>query len=258
MSARSTPVVRSVGGSDFQAVSRSSPIPLYHQVKTDLRARVERGDWQPGERIGGEAELCERYGASRITIRRAVGDLVAEGLLVRLSGRGTFVREPTLTAGPRGLSSFTEEMAGLGMRAGAEVVRVELRAASDEVASQLALEEGDPLVVVTRLRTGDGKPIGIQAAHLPAHRFPGLENADLTDTSLYEHLGRTYGFAPTEAEETFEVGPIRKRDANLLGVRAGSCGFYVRRRTFDTAGVAEYVSTVMRGDRYRIRIGLRG
>lgn len=145
----------------------------------------------------------------------------------------------------------------VGMRAGAEVVSVELRTATDEVAGQLAIEESAPVVVVTRLRTGDGKPIGIQAAHLPAHRFPGLEDADLTDTSLYDHLGRTYGFAPTEAEETFEVGPIRKRDAGLLGVRTGSCGFYVRRRTFDNAGVAEYVSTVMRGDRYRVRIGLR-
>ncbi|MGH3322713.1 MAG: GntR family transcriptional regulator [Streptosporangiaceae bacterium] len=242
----------------FRAVSRASPVPLYHQVKTDLRARIQRGDWRPGDQIASEAELCERYGASRITIRRALGDLVSEGVLVRVSGRGTFVREPTLTAGSRGLTSFTEEMAGLGLRAGARVVGVELREASGEVAEQLGLDEDERVVVVTRIRTGDGKPIGVQAAHLPARLFPGLEGADLRDVSLYEYLERRYGFVPAEAEETFEVGPIRKHDAALLDVREGACAFFVRRRTFDASGrPAEFVITAMRGDRYRVRLGLR-
>ncbi len=240
------------------ALSRSSPLPLYHQVKTDIRRRIERGEWRPGDNIPSEAELCGHYGASRITIRRAIGDLASEGLLLRISGRGTYVREPTVTAGPRGLTSFTQEMAGLGLQAGARLLGIELQAAPAEVAARLAVPEGEPVVVIARLRTGDGKPIGIQTSRLPAQRFPGLEQAELGDGSLYAYLADHYGFALSDAEEIFEVGPIRRRDADLLEVRPGTCGFFVQRLTYDADGrPVEYVSAVMRGDRYRIRIGLR-
>lgn len=246
------------GAAAYSVVSRSSPLPLYYQVKTDIRQRIERREWLAGHRIPSESELCERYGASRITIRRALGDLAADGLLQRVSGRGTYVREPPITAGPRGLTSFTEEMAGLGLRAGAQVLGSAVEPATATVAERLALDDAAPVVVITRLRTGDGRPIGIQTVHLPAGRFPGLEHADLGDGSLYAYLERHYGFRPAEAEETFEVGGIRRRDAELLEVRPGTCAFLVQRLTFDAEGrPAEYVTAVMRGDRYRIRIGLR-
>jgi GntR family transcriptional regulator len=246
------------GDPAYPAVSRSSPLPLYYQVKTDIRQRIERREWPAGHRIPSEAELCERYGASRITIRRALGDLAAEGLLQRVSGRGTYVREPPITAGPRGLTSFTEEMAGLGLHAGAQVLRSAVEPASATVAERLALDHAAPVVVIARLRTGDGRPIGVQTVHLPAQRFPGLDRADLGDGSLYAYLERHYGFRPAAAEETFEVGGIRRRDADLLEVRPGTCGFLVQRLTYDAQGrPVEYVTAVMRGDRYRIKIGLR-
>jgi GntR family transcriptional regulator len=242
----------------YPAVSRSSPLPLYHQVKTDIRHRIERREWSAGHRIPSEAELCANYGASRITIRRAIGDLAAEGMLLRVSGRGTYVREPTVTAGQRGLTSFTQEMGGLGLRVGARLLRSTVEPAAARVAERLSVSEGEPVVVIARLRTGDGRPIGIQTAHLAARRFPGLERAELGDGSLYGHLSRAYGFVPAEAEEIFEVGPIRRRDADLLEVRPGTCGFLVQRLTYDIDGrPAEYVTAVMRGDRYRIHIGLR-
>lgn len=245
-------------GRAYPVVSRSSPLPLYHQVKADIQRNIEHGEWPPGHRLPSEAELCKRYGASRITIRRAIGDLAGEGLLQPISGRGTYVREPTVTAGPRDLTSFTQEMAGLGLHAGARLLRNTLEPAPANVAERLSLSEGEPVIIIARLRTGDGKPIGIQTTHLPASRFPGLEKADLGDGSLYRYLEEHYGFRPAEAEETFEVGAIRRRDAELLEVRPGICGFLVQRLTYDADGrPSEYVTTVMRGDRYRIRVGLR-
>lgn len=243
------------GASVYHVVSRSSPLPLYYQVKTDIRQRIERREWAAGHRIPSEAELCERYGASRITIRRAIGDLAAEGRLQRISGRGTYVREPPITAGPRGLTSFTEEMGGLGLQAGAQVLGCEVRPAPAAVAELLAIDALAPVVVITRLRTGDGRPIGIQTARLPAQRFPGLERADLGDYSLYAYLEQHYGFRPGAAEETFDVKAIRRHEAELLEVRPGTCGFFVQRLTRDADGrPAEYVTAVMRGDRYRIRM----
>ncbi len=69
-------------------------IPLYHQVEEELERRIQRGNWKPGDRIPTERALAEHYGVSRITVRRAVLDLVQKGLLYRVPGKGTFVINP--------------------------------------------------------------------------------------------------------------------------------------------------------------------
>jgi GntR family transcriptional regulator len=244
-------------GTSYRTVSRSSRLPLYHQVELDMRRRVEDGQWRAGDRIPSEAELCDHYGASRITIRRAISELASDGLLVRFPGRGTFVREPTFTAGPRGLTSFTQEMASLGLHASAKIIDSRRQPVPPDVADRLGLADSDDVVVLTRLRAGDGKPMGVQRAYLPAALVPGMEEADLGEGSLYTFLADVYGVQPAEAEEVFKVGPIRGADAELLDVRAGTCGFHVERLTVDAEGQPiEYVRSVIRGDRYRIRMSL--
>ncbi len=222
-----------------------------------MRGRIQTGRWRPGQRIPSEHELCSLYGVSRITIRQAISNLAAGGLLVREPGRGTFVREPTITAGSRGLTSFTEEMAQLGLRAGARMLSVGKEPASTELAERLRLTPGDPVVVIQRLRLGDGKPIGIQTSRLLHARFPGLEQVDLADSSLYAYLEEHYGVVPTEAEETFDVVAIDAKDARVLKVKPGACGFRVQRLTLDPGGPFEFVTSIMRGDRYQVRLGLR-
>lgn len=245
------------GGTRYLVVSRSSPLPLYHQVEVDMRQRVESGEWQRGEKIPTEAELCTIYGASRVTIREAVRRLTDDGLLVPRRGSGTFVREARITAGARGLTSFTEEMAALGLHGESRVLSVAVRASSPAVSDRLRLKARAEVVAVRRLRLAGGTPMGIQCAYLPVHRFPGLDKVDLGSGSLYAALADRYGVVPVEAEETFEVTQIRAADARLLQVAPGSCGFRVERLTFDQSGAFEFVTSVMRGDRYRVRIGLR-
>jgi GntR family transcriptional regulator len=237
--------------------SRHNPLPLYLQVEQDLRRLIESHEWGSGYRIPSEKELEDLYGASRITIRRALQDLAADGLLIREPGRGTFVREPTLTAEPRGVTSFTEEMIRLGLKADARTIDCGREAADALVADRLHLSEGDPVVVIRRLRVADEKPLGIQCARLPAQRFPELESVDLSGRSLYEYLRVQYGVIPTEADEMFRVGRIEGDDAQLLNVEAGACAFLVERLTFDQHGPFEFVESIMRGDRYRVHLGLR-
>jgi GntR family transcriptional regulator len=234
----------------------STGVPLHKQVEDDLRRRIAT-EWRPGERIPAEEQLCAVYGVSRITMRQALGRLVQSGLLVRERGRGTFVRDTALTAGARHVTSFTTELAQLGLVAGAKVLDVATIPADEPTALALDIDEGDPVVRVHRLRTGDGRPIGIQTSYLPARRFPGLERLEIGDRSLYGLLRAEYGVTPTEAVETFTVGTIKGRDAALLEVTPRACGFFVERVTYYQHGPFERVISVMRGDRYRIRLVLR-
>jgi GntR family transcriptional regulator len=222
-----------------------------------MRTRIQSGEWRRGEQIPTEADLCTFYGASRVTIREAIARLASDGLLIRRRGLGTFVSEPGIVAGAHGLTSFTQEMAELGLEVGGRVLHVAIESCSPTLAPRLQISEGADVITIKRLRLGDGTPLGIQTAHLPAARFPGLELLDLSGRSLYATLAEQYGTTPVEAEETFEVVSIRGEDARLLEVRPGACGFHVERLTFDSSGVFELANSIMRGDRYRIRLGLR-
>jgi len=238
-------------------VSPARQEPLYRQIEAQLREAISNGAYPPGSRLPSEPELCDQYGVSRITVRHAIRNLLAEGLIVLDRGRGTFVRDRRLTAGIRGATSFSEEMRRLGRRAGARLLSLDKRRPAEEVAEQLDLDEGEEVVVVRRLRTGDDEVIGLQTAYLPARRVPGIELLDLEPESLYAVLDRSYGLIPVEAIETFRVGAAGADEAALLGVDPGECAFMVTRLTFGKAGPFELVESVMRGDRYQVRLALR-
>jgi GntR family transcriptional regulator, N-acetylglucosamine utilization regulator len=230
--------------------------PLYHVVASDLREKINEGVWPPESRLPNEVELCRRYGVSRITVRHAISILVNEGLVTRNQGLGTFVRRAAITAGLRGLSSFTEEMSALGVKSGGHVLTKKVIAAARDSASALSVTEGTPLLELRRLRTGDEVPIGIQTSYLPLDRFPGLNEQDLENVSLYALLQADYGVLLVEAMETIRIGKAKALDSRLLGVAPSSPVFVVERRTLDRRGPFEYVVSVMRPDRYQVRLRL--
>ena len=242
----------------MRSVDRRRAEPLYLQMEVALRERILSGDWPPGAKIPTEEQLCRDYGVSRITVRQAVRTLVEDGYLERTRGRGTFVREPALTAGIRGLRSFSQDMKELGLDPGARVLSVSVVRAGDVVSERLGIEIDARVVRIRRLRTGDGKPIGVQNSSLPLGRFPGLQKEDLNDRSLYMVLTELYGVQMLEARETFWVAKPSKSDAELLQVDRGACAFRVERTAFDESAAFEFTTSLMRGDRYRIQWVLRG
>jgi GntR family transcriptional regulator len=242
----------------YRSVSKSSLIPMRYQIEQAMRERIESGNWKPGQQLPSEMELCTRYKVSRTTMRQAISHLVDEGLIIRERGRGSFIRDSMITAGARGLTSFSDEMAALGKRAGAQVLSIQLEPASAEIANRLRIKQEEPVVVIKRVRYANESPIGIQIASLPAVRFPGLEITDLTNQSLYAYLQQRYGVVVAEAEEIFTITSIAGADAQLLMIADGTCGFHVERLTFDDHQEPfEFVTSLMRSDRYRIQLFLR-
>lgn len=242
----------------MKPVDRNRPEPLYLQVEVALRQRILQGDWTHGAKIPSEEQLCRDYGVSRITMRQAIRTLVEDGYLERTRGRGTFVREPALTAGERGLRSFSQDMRALGLSPGARVLAISVVRAGDVVAERLGIGIHARVVRVRRLRTGDGKPIGVQTSCLPLQRFPDLQKEDLNDRSLYALLAERYAARMTEARESFWVAKPSKADAELLQVSGASCVFRVERVAYEERLAIEFTTSLMRGDRYRIQWVLRG
>lgn len=242
----------------IKAVRRQSPYPLYWQVEHDIRQRIETGVWQPGDRLPSEQELSDLYGASRITIRQALGKIASDGLVSREAGRGTFVRDSKQTQGVRLTASFTEEMMQLGFDITTRVLVQAIEPASAAVASSLGIPEGDSVHRVDRLRLTEGEPLAIQRCFLPADRFPGLEKADLTG-SLYRYLRETYGVLPTGASEVIHACSASEdaQGTELFGVDAHHPCFLMVRVSSDDTGPVDFSRSIVRGDRYQIHLRLR-
>jgi GntR family transcriptional regulator len=228
--------------------------PKGEQLQEILEGVV--GALDPGALLPSERLLAQRYGVARATVTQAIDGLVSRGLVYRVHGSGTFVAEPKFRQ-PLTLTSFTEDMRARGMTPGSLVRSQAIAPASEVVARHLALVPGTPVVHLERVRTADGEPMALERTHLPAQRLPGLEDADLTDASLYELLERKWGVRVAEADQWASVVRLGEEEAALLHVSAAQPALLFQRVTRDPAGTpVEYVRSLYRGDRYEVHTRL--
>jgi GntR family transcriptional regulator len=241
-------------------ISRSdaNPLPLYVRVRQDIRGRVASGEWRPGDRIPTIRELGELHGVSRMTVVQALDELSHEGVLIRWQGKGVFVGPPKVEAPRVALQSFTEETIGRGHIPGSRTLRLSHAAPTPDVRARLGLPPHADVVLLERLRTIDGALVGVQLVYLPRHLVPGLVERHKPIESLYEVLGQTYGILPTAANESYQPIHLDPDQARLLETQPGAPAFLVDRTTTDQHGrTIEFAISVLRGDRYALRLHLR-
>jgi GntR family transcriptional regulator len=143
-------------------LDRYSLVPLHHQLRAAIRERVDSGQWPPRGQLPSERELCELFQVSRITVRHAISQLVAEGHLVRKRGSGTYVAPSPFRKCLLPLMGFTEEMRARGQRPGARVLKFEEVAAEARVADALQLGKGERVVLLKRLRLANDEPMALE------------------------------------------------------------------------------------------------
>lgn len=163
-------------------IDKNSPIPVYYQLKNDLIIKISQGLWKPGECIASERELCEVYGVSRMTIRQAIGELVQEGVLFRVKGKGTFVCEQTYKQ--QDMMSFTEIIKQTGKDLKTEVVEFEKIATPENLSEIFSLDE---LYKIKRKRMVDGECVALETVFIPVD-YCGYINKEMLEGSLFKIL----------------------------------------------------------------------
>jgi len=239
-------------------LSKSSPLPVYYQLKEALRKQIESGDLKPHERLPSERELEKSYDISRMTARRALSELESEGYIYRHQGRGSFVAEPKIRQGLLRLTSFTEDMRQRGLSPGARVLSIELVAADAELRRQLQAESGERFIKIQRIRLADEEPMALETSFLRYKFCPGIEELDFTNRSVYETLRERYNIYFSYADQTIETKPADEYEAQLLNVKQGTPMWLMERTTYleDAKTPFEYVRSVYRGDRYKLYVRL--
>src|SRR5215469_4676524 len=231
------------------------PLPKYYTVKRRLLGLTAA--LEPGSPVPPERELARQYGTSRTTVRQALSELVIEGRLRRIQGRGTFVAKPKV-AQLLELASYTEGMRAHGLHPRTTILEIGYVTADSHLAGLLGIRTGGRAWRIHRLRHGDDEQMSIDTSHLPARRFPGLRRQLSRHNSLYETLITHYDVQLAEAEETIETVLAGPQDARLLGVDVGLPLLLLSRHAFDTrGGPVEWAQSWYRGDRYKFVTRLR-
>jgi len=232
--------------------------PRYLRLRQAIHERVTAGEWRPGDQIPTIRELGEQYGVSRITVVQAMDDLARQGLLIRRQGKGVFVGQRAPNAARMPLQSFTEETIGRGHAPGSRTLRLARGPAPLRVRAELGLRSDETVVLLERLRLVDGMPSAVQHAYLPEQVVPGLVDRVEPIQSLYQVLAETYGVVPTNALESYAPIQLTPDEARLLESQPGAPAFHVERTTTDQHGrTIEFASSVLRADRYEMRLNLR-
>jgi GntR family transcriptional regulator len=234
-------------------INSRGPIPKYFQLREILLDLID-AELEPEAPIPSERELAERYGLSRMTVRQAINGLVAEGRLFKVRGRGTFVAKPKMDLQVR-LASYTDDMARRGMVPASRVLAFERIKATGHLARELELEQGEPIVLLERLRFADGIPMAVERTHLPEVRVPGMLDGD-PPQSLYQYLSQQYGLAPTWGEQMIEASTANTEEAALLKMPPPAVVLRMTRRSYANDVLVEYAASVYRADRYQLWVPL--
>ena len=223
--------------------------PLYVQLRRRIEAGIKSGFLAPGMPIPPEREIAHLTGLSRVTVRKAIADLVGKGQIVQKQGSGSSVAPAKLRVEQSlsRLTSFSEDMARRGLKSEVRWLERGLFLPTTDEALTLGLGANDQVSRLSRLRLADGRPMALERAALPTDILP---NPLIVDQSLYEVLGLS-GKRPVRAIQKISAINLSAEDCAALDVRPNAAGLRIERIAYLKEGRAiEFTRSLYRGDAY--------
>ncbi len=238
-------------------IFQMSPVPLYTQIKDQLRRSILDGTYQPHQQMPSESETMAMFKVSRITVRQALGDLQKEGLIFKIHGKGTFVSKPKAFQDLARLQGFGEAMSRMGYEAFNQVVSFKSLPAPKPVAERLRLPPRSLVAEIKRVRFLNREPISLDVTYLPSAIGERLRNEDLATRDIFLILENDYGIVLGNADMQIEAMLADASLAVPLRVEEGTPILRIERLTFTTdQQPLDFEYLYYRGDafQYRMRV----
>jgi DNA-binding GntR family transcriptional regulator len=235
-----------------RTVDRFNQEKLYLQLTRIFLSQITSGQWLDGRQIPTEAELCQEYGVSKITVRQAIKNLAADGYLLKIQGKGTFVTKSDRPSGFAMKTRFTEEMFGKEVQVTREVLTRGIMPAEDPAREYLKTQ--DEIYRVVSQRVVEGEPISLDESYIPIAMLPGANDLDFTNRSLLAMLQEQGTKKIFKIVQTIEIAAVVGEHAQNLGVSNGASVLVIHRLFFgsDETPVA-YTRFLGRSDRYKFQ-----
>lgn len=216
-------------------LQRNSSQRLYAVVRQRILDAIEQGVYQVDGQIPTEPELCELYGVSRITVRKAITDLVKDGVLTRLQGKGTFVQGRKVENALLTVSGFTDFGIAQGKNTREAVIKQELIPA-DDYQQRLDVPAGGRLFKLVRVMYLEDEPLFIDYSYIPLARYPEFDQRYQPGRSTYQLLQDSYETYVRSDRKVIDVYTATKAEAKWLGCELGEPLFRIGKTAYDQDG----------------------
>lgn len=215
--------------SQFQSIKG---VPLYVQIRENIRNRITGGELSVGTLLPSEDELASEFGVSRMTLRRAIDDLVAERLLIRKQGMGTMVASQKVVRDYTRLTGFYEDAINKDQKPSSKVLEFKTIEADEELAEKLMLKPGEKVFFIKRLRIlGGNNPAALHTLYIPQSRCTWLPKEDLDSQSLMA-LYESHGLEIDWGKQLVEAREATPEQAEIFGIKEGAPVLYFERITY--------------------------
>lgn len=192
----------------------------YKMIYDDLKAKIDRGEYEVGDQLPDELSLCKIYDCSRMTVKKACDMLVEEGMIYRKQGQGSFVLSRKKDDGEieiqeRELTGFSRASHGVSS---SKILRFQLIFATKDIAAHLAIKENDPVYDILRVRYLNGKPYVIEQTYMSPALIPGITE-DVLKKSIYTYIEEELGKKISAAQKTSRADVSNDLDHRELGLK---------------------------------------
>ncbi|UCF92282.1 MAG: GntR family transcriptional regulator [Desulfobacterales bacterium] len=212
-------------------IDYDSKVPLYYQLKEQIKQNILNGTYKEGDLIPSEREFNDLYELSSTTIRRALNDLVQENYLERKAGKGTFVRMRKVKRDLRKVLGFTKNMSEMGLTPSTQVLSKKVVRANAFARERLGLAEDARVVRLERLRLADEIPMMLETRYIRTDLCPGIVKQDLS-SSLWKVFETKYGLKPNRHSQGISIDRVSGLSAQLLGLKEDTVVFLIKGVTY--------------------------
>lgn len=228
-------------------------VPKYIQISSWLTEMIQKGRYAVSDKLPSESKLSELFQVNRNTVRQAISDLVAKGLVQKKNGVGSFVLGQALTPVKytlQHISSFTDDMIRMGIVPQTRLIHKSVIEAPPDVAAKLMLGKEKRVILTERLRLGNRIPLVIERSYLPYREYKDILKMRLTG-SLYHLLTKKFHVELHRSIQTFRAITLSRKDAKLLGLPSRSSGIFLESIIYDLKNIpVEVLHAFHRGDKY--------
>ncbi|MFK9093814.1 GntR family transcriptional regulator [Bacillus salipaludis] len=232
-------------------------MPMYLKIKTYLLQEIKDGRYLPGDKILSENELKAKYGVSSSTVVKALTEMVYEGYLYRIQGKGTFVAKTKMNKTLNKILSFTEELKRKGFVPEIKLISVE-EIFNKEITGYLGIKENEPICKIMRVRLADNEPLAVDTSYLSTKLLSKSEISELEKVqSLHSFLKNVKGFVPYRAKQHYSIKYCDQKISKLLEQDERQPNFFSTSITYTEDNLPlEYTESYIRWDRYTLEVDL--
>ncbi|MCJ7843558.1 GntR family transcriptional regulator [Lederbergia sp. NSJ-179] len=232
----------------------NSPILLYEQIKVAIKEYVENNGLKSGHKIPNESELCDKFKVSRITIRRAIKELVEENYLEVIRGKGTFVKAPKRDLHLLNLKGFTEGLSTEENDFTKEIISKKVIYNKSSISKAFSYQQKEFLELVRLVKNDDG-PFSVDYAYLPLDIYPGISQVITNDVSTFAVIRDKYKIKFARVEKEIEYIQPSQQICEYLGISNLIPVILVKKIIYDTNNLpVHYSNYYLLGDRIKFFI----